>query len=111
MMPIMDGIALTRALREDPRTRDLPIILLSARAGESATVEALQAGADDYVVKPFGARELVARIEGAVRIARAETARRTALSRVSEVLESTSDGFFSLDGPGDSPASTPATSA
>lgn len=97
MMPIMDGIALTRALREDPRTRYVPIILLSARAGESATVEALNAGADDYVVKPFGARELVARIEGAVRIARAESARITALKRVSEILESTSDGFFALD--------------
>ncbi len=97
MMPVMDGLELTRALREDPRTRDVPIILLSARAGESATVEGLQAGADDYVVKPFGARELVARIEGAVRVARAESARRSALKRVSEILESTSDAFFSLD--------------
>ena len=97
MMPVMDGIALTRALRADPRTREVPIILLSARAGESATVEGLQAGADDYIVKPFGARELVARIEAAVKIARAEYARRRALERVTEVLESTSDGFFSLD--------------
>ena len=97
MMPVMDGLALTRALREDPRTREVPIILLSARAGENATVEGLQAGADDYIVKPFGARELVARVEGAVKIARAEFARRRALERVSEILESTSDAFFSLD--------------
>ncbi len=97
MMPVMDGLALTRALRNEARTRNVPIILLSARVGEGATVEGLRAGADDYIVKPFGARELVARIEGAVRVARAEHARRSALERVSEILESTSDGFFSLD--------------
>jgi signal transduction histidine kinase len=97
MMPVLDGLALTRALRGEPRTRHVPIILLSARAGESATVEGLRAGADDYLVKPFGARELVARVEGAVRVARAEVERRRALERVSEVLEATTDGFFTLD--------------
>jgi PAS domain S-box-containing protein len=97
MMPVMDGLALTRALRAEPQTRHVPIILLSARVGEGATVEGLQAGADDYIVKPFGARELVARIEGAVRFARAELARRQVLERLSEVLEATSDGFFVLD--------------
>ncbi|MES2877074.1 MAG: EAL domain-containing protein [Pseudomonadota bacterium] len=62
MMPNLDGFALLQALRADPRTRSMPVILLSARAGEEARVEGLQAGADDFLVKPFGARELLARI-------------------------------------------------
>ena len=63
MMPNLDGFELVRALRADPRARGLPIVLLSARAGEEATTEGLATGADDYIVKPFSARELVARIE------------------------------------------------
>jgi signal transduction histidine kinase len=63
MMPDMDGFELIRRLRDDETTRDIPIVLLSARAGEEARVEGLQAGADDYIVKPFSARELTARIE------------------------------------------------
>ena len=70
MMPGMDGFELLRALREDPRTRDLPVVLLSARAGEEARVEGLGAGADDYIVKPFGARELVARLAARLELAR-----------------------------------------
>ena len=62
MMPGLDGFGLLHALREDPRTRELPVVLLSARAGEEATVEGIQAGADDYLVKPFAARELLARV-------------------------------------------------
>jgi signal transduction histidine kinase len=62
MMPGLDGFALLRALRGDARTRALPVILLSARAGEEATAEGLEAGADDYLVKPFAPRELVARV-------------------------------------------------
>lgn len=62
MMPMLDGFGLLQALRADPRTNSTPIILLSARAGEEARVEGLRAGADDYLVKPFGARELLARI-------------------------------------------------
>jgi signal transduction histidine kinase/DNA-binding response OmpR family regulator len=63
MMPRLDGFELLRAVRDDPATRDVPVILLSARAGEESRVEGLQAGADDYVIKPFSARELVARVE------------------------------------------------
>ncbi|OJH37109.1 two-component system sensor histidine kinase/response regulator [Cystobacter ferrugineus] len=70
MMPGLDGLGLLRELRADPRTAAIPIILLSARAGEEATVEGLQSGADDYLVKPFSARELLARVEGALRLAR-----------------------------------------
>ena len=56
MMPILDGQQLTRALRADPSLREVPVVLLSARAGEEARIEALNEGADDYVVKPFSAR-------------------------------------------------------
>jgi CheY-like chemotaxis protein len=69
MMPRMDGIQLLTRLRADPRTRALPVILLSARAGEEAKLEALGAGADDYIVKPFTARELMARVDAHLKIA------------------------------------------
>src|SRR5262249_28484444 len=51
-----------RALREDARTADVPVILLSARAGDESRIDGLVAGADDYLVKPFSARELIARV-------------------------------------------------
>ncbi len=63
MMPHLDGFGLLRELRADERTRQLPVLMLSARAGEEARIEGFQAGADDYLVKPFAARELVARVE------------------------------------------------
>jgi PAS domain S-box-containing protein len=66
----LDGFGLLAALRADPATADLLVMLLSARAGEEARVEGLAAGADDYLVKPFSARELRARVDGAVRLAR-----------------------------------------
>lgn len=69
MMPRMDGIALLQALRQDSATVDIPVILLSARAGEEATVEGLNLGADDYLIKPFSARELEARILAHSRLA------------------------------------------
>ncbi len=62
MMPRLDGIGLLRALRADERLRELPVILLSARAGDAAQVDALDGGADDYLTKPFSARELLARV-------------------------------------------------
>lgn len=62
MMPGLDGFELLEALRADPCTREIPIILLSARAGEEAIVEGLEAGADDYLIKPFSAQELVSRV-------------------------------------------------
>jgi signal transduction histidine kinase len=73
MMPELDGIALLRALRAHPSTLTLPVILVSGRAGEQATVEALRAGATDYLTKPFSAGELVARVEGNLRLARTLT--------------------------------------
>ena len=71
MMPNLDGFGLLRALRAEERTRALPVIMLSARAGEEAQVEGLDAGADDYLVKPFGARELVARARSQIALAAA----------------------------------------
>jgi len=70
MMPGLDGFALLKALRADERTRHLPVILLSARAGEEAAVEGLDSGADDYLVKPFSARELLARVRAHLELAR-----------------------------------------
>jgi signal transduction histidine kinase/DNA-binding response OmpR family regulator len=70
MMPRLDGFELIKAVRDDPALRDLPIIVISARAGEESSVEGLLAGADDYLVKPFSARELIARVDGALAMAR-----------------------------------------
>src|SRR5262249_26838140 len=74
MMPIVDGAELLRQVRADRALRDLPVIILSARAGEESRVEALRAGADDYLIKPFSAREVVARIEANVNLARLRAA-------------------------------------
>ncbi|HEX4823561.1 MAG TPA: response regulator [Candidatus Polarisedimenticolaceae bacterium] len=80
MMPRLDGFGLLRGLRADPRTRNVPVIMLSARAGEDSRVDGMEAGADDYLVKPFSARELHARV--AAHLAIAEERR-----RVRETLE------------------------
>ncbi len=70
MMPGLDGFELLRAIRGDASLRDLPIIMLSARAGEEAKVEGLDAGADDYLTKPFSARELLARVSANIAMAK-----------------------------------------
>ncbi|NMG11777.1 response regulator, partial [Brasilonema sp. UFV-L1] len=70
MMPEMDGFQLLSALRTNPQTKGIPIILLSARAGEEAAIEGLQAGADDYLIKPFSARELVTRVHSHLLLSR-----------------------------------------
>lgn len=67
MLPGQSGLALARRLRADARTRELPIIFLTARADEHDKVSALEAGADDYLTKPFSPRELVARIRAVLR--------------------------------------------
>jgi signal transduction histidine kinase/DNA-binding response OmpR family regulator len=69
MMPGLDGLELLRALRSDPQTKDTRVVLLSARAGEEARVDGLDAGADDYLTKPFSARELIARVNSQLLIA------------------------------------------
>ncbi|KYC41065.1 hypothetical protein WA1_23395 [Scytonema hofmannii PCC 7110] len=115
MMPRLDGFGLLQELRANPQTRELPIILLSARAGEEARIEGLQAGADDYLTKPFSTRELLARIEASLKTAQirkeaalqeqalrltAEKAQQEAeatAQRLSHILESMSDAFVALD--------------
>jgi signal transduction histidine kinase len=70
MMPRLDGLALLRALRASERTRAIPVILLSARAGEESAIEGMEAGADHYLVKPFSARELLARVSALLDLSR-----------------------------------------
>jgi PAS domain S-box-containing protein len=69
MMPQLDGFELLRAIRVDSALHDIPLIMLSARAGEESRIEGIAAGADDYLVKPFNARELLARIEAHLKMA------------------------------------------
>jgi signal transduction histidine kinase len=70
MMPGIDGFSLLRELRAAESTSTIPVILLSARAGEDARIEGIQAGADDYIVKPFTARELLARVSAHLALSR-----------------------------------------
>lgn len=70
MMPMLDGFGLISEVRADPVLASTPVILLSARAGEEARIEGAEAGADDYLTKPFSARELLARVEAHLRMAR-----------------------------------------
>ena len=67
MLPDMSGLELTRQLKKDAETRDLPIIMLTARAEEHDKVAGLEGGADDYLTKPFSPRELLARIQAVLR--------------------------------------------
>jgi signal transduction histidine kinase len=70
MMPVMDGFRLLKAIRGDAALKTTPVIMLSARAGEEANILGLEAGADDYLVKPFSARELLARVTSQIELAR-----------------------------------------
>jgi len=84
MMPRMDGVALLRALRANAATSTIPVVLLSARTGEDAIVRGLETGADDYLVKPFSARELLGRIGAHLEMARL---RRHATDAATELAE------------------------
>ena len=97
MMPGLDGLQLLAALRAESRTAALPVLLLSARAGQEASIEGLQAGADDYLVKPFAAAELLARVRANVEMARLRSRHarwRTAL------VDSLQEAFFVCDATG-----------
>ncbi|MCI3133160.1 ATP-binding protein [Phenylobacterium aquaticum] len=94
-----DGFALLSALRTHPRTETLPVLLLSARAGDAARIEGLAAGADDYLVKPFGVRELLARIEGAIRLARLR-ARAAERERELEAAQASAKLGFAMEAAG-----------
>jgi PAS domain S-box-containing protein len=104
IMPELNGLELLQILRHDPSTEQIPIILLSARAGENALIEGLEAKADDYLIKPFSARELLARVRSILEMTRLRqeaTIREQELintkARVIDILESITDGFLSLD--------------
>ena len=101
MMGRMDGFELLQRLRAEPATATLPVVMLSANAGDDARVRALGAGADDFLVKPFHARELLARVAGTLRLAQV---RREAMQREQQVraeaeqmLESIAEGFVAVD--------------
>nr|PZN55432.1 MAG: hypothetical protein DIU68_08420 [Chloroflexota bacterium] len=101
MLPGLDGLELLRALRGDPETQAIPVMLLSARAEEETRIEGLEAGADDFLAKPFSARELLARVEARLQIAqlqREKLAQEQAARLQTEViLESISDAFYTVD--------------
>jgi DNA-binding response OmpR family regulator len=67
MLPGLDGITVTRAVRREPQLRDVPILMLTARREESDKVDGLESGADDYLTKPFGVREFMARVRALLR--------------------------------------------
>ncbi|MGN6572745.1 MAG: response regulator [Pseudolabrys sp.] len=79
MMPKLDGFGLLAAVRADPQLRDIPVLLLSARAGEEEKVAGLKSGADDYLTKPFSARELIARVQANMELARVRREAKAAL--------------------------------
>ena len=99
MMPGLDGFGVLRAIRKDERTKLVPVIILSARAGEEESVEGMEAGADDYLMKPFSARELLARIGAQLRAAglrkewaeRLEARERTLVLTAKELKRSNED--------------------
>lgn len=86
MMPEMDGFELLHEIRSDPSLRDIPVILLSARAGEQSRIEGMEAGADDYLVKPFAARELIARVRANLELARVRAEATGALHKLNASL-------------------------
>jgi PAS domain S-box-containing protein len=103
MMPNLDGFGLLHQLREDPETRTIPIILLSARAGEESRIEGMEHGADDYLIKPFSARELLARVQTHLQMSRmrkqAEEVLRQHRERFDLVADAAQVGFWFCDLP------------
>jgi signal transduction histidine kinase/DNA-binding response OmpR family regulator len=100
MMPGLDGFALLRALRQEPQTRAIPTILLSARSGEEATIEGLETGADDYLPKPVSARELIARVRAHLALAQLKREATERASQLEAIIEAMSDGVFVYDNDG-----------
>jgi signal transduction histidine kinase/DNA-binding NarL/FixJ family response regulator len=103
MMPNLDGFGLLRAIRSRPEFREIPVIMLSARAGEESRVEGLAAGADDYLIKPFSARELIARVSSLLELTRVRSDAVTTLrdsERRTRALFQQAPGFICiLSGP------------
>jgi signal transduction histidine kinase len=93
MMPRLDGFGLIARLRDDAALRDVPVILISARAGEESRIEGLAAGADDYIVKPFYARELLTRVGSLLELAHL---RREGEARFRAYVQATSDVVYRM---------------
>lgn len=91
MMPRLDGIGLLHAIREQPGRAGLPVVLLSARAGAEASADGLEAGADDYVIKPFTSNELLARVRANLETARLRTRLATERARADMFVGITHD--------------------
>src|SRR5262249_47010886 len=87
MMPKLDGFGLLSAIRNDDALKDIPVVMLSARAGEEAKLEGLRAGADDYLTKPFSARELTARVETNLHLAQARRETTRLLQEEAQILQ------------------------
>jgi signal transduction histidine kinase len=94
MMPTLDGFGLLSAVRRDARLQSLPVILLSARAGEEARIEGLEAGADEYLVKPFTARELLASVRSQLELSRLRRESETERTRLMEESSRLKDNFL-----------------
>ena len=99
MMPGVDGFELLRRLRADPATRAIPVIMLSARAGEEARVEGLTAGADDYLIKPFSARELIARVGTQVELSKLRAHTANEYERLRAIFDLAPSAIAVLRGP------------
>jgi signal transduction histidine kinase len=99
MMPRLDGFGLIARLRADRELADTPVVLVSARAGEEARIEGLEKGANDYLVKPFGARELLTRVESQVMQARMRALERAHAARLAAIFRQVPAGIAILRGP------------
>lgn len=91
LMPVMDGFETFRRLRQDPATRDVPVIFLSAKDDPEAVIEGLRLGAADYIVKPFNARELKARVDNIIDLNRRHKQLETLLQERTRELQKTAD--------------------
>jgi CheY-like chemotaxis protein len=93
MMPGLDGFGLLKVLRSSPQARSIPFVLLSANAGETARVDGLVAGADDYLAKPFSPRELIARVHTLLDNARMRVELEKRVKEISKDLRESEERF------------------